>query len=141
MRPGGGGSCFATIQEASDIANPGDRVNISRGTYFENVTVDVEGLTLRGAGDSSTIIDADNPNSGTGIFIDAANVKVERLSVHNGQSDGIYFIAMELLSGETLKDLIKREKAVSAGRVGPHVGTCRGDVRRLRLGRDHRDPR
>lgn len=89
VRPGGGGSCFASIQAAIDIANPGDRINISRGVYVENIEVDVEGLTLRGAGKNSTVIDAEAIPNKEGVRITADNVKVERLAVRNGDNNGI----------------------------------------------------
>lgn len=88
VRADGGGSCFATIQAAVDAADDGDRINISKGTYFENVVVDKE-LTLRGNSATSTIIDADEPNSGDGILVTADNVTIEKLAVYNGKNDGI----------------------------------------------------
>lgn len=89
VRPGGGGNCFATIQAAIDVANPGDRVTISRGIYVENLEIDVEGLMLRGSGRTNTIIDAEADDSLPGIFITAADVKIEKLMVRNGNNNGI----------------------------------------------------
>lgn len=88
VRADGGGSCFSSIQAAVDFANEGDRINIARGTYFENVIVDKE-LTLRGGSATNTIIDADAPNTGTGIEVTADNVTIEKLAVYNGKGDGI----------------------------------------------------
>jgi pectin methylesterase-like acyl-CoA thioesterase len=38
---------YATIQKAIDAASKGDKVQVSRGTYYENVTLK-EGVTLEG---------------------------------------------------------------------------------------------
>lgn len=44
--PAGG---FGTIQEAVDIARPGDTIFVQPGTYDENVTVDTDYITIIGA--------------------------------------------------------------------------------------------
>src|SRR5690606_17828119 len=45
---GNGG--YATIQAAIDAAGEGDTIVIAAGTYDENITIDVAGLTLVGLG-------------------------------------------------------------------------------------------
>lgn len=40
-----------SIQDAVDMAHPGDTVRLAPGDYFQNVTIQTNGLTLTGAGD------------------------------------------------------------------------------------------
>lgn len=90
VNPDGDDGCFASIQAAVDAATPGDTIEIEEGTYFENVIVDVVGLTLIGAeDDDDVIIDADDPNTGDGINIQANDVTIENLIFHNGDNNGI----------------------------------------------------
>lgn len=58
-----GDSCTAhhpcgSIQQAVDLASPGDRIIIGAGLFFENITIPAgkDGLTLRGAGREETVI-------------------------------------------------------------------------------------
>jgi hypothetical protein len=48
---------YSTIQSAVDAANPGDRIQVRRGTYVEQVSIDKD-LEIVGAGAGSTIIRA-----------------------------------------------------------------------------------
>ena len=53
----GSGITDETIQNAIDLANVGDTVNIEAGTFNEAVFITTAGLQLVGAGSGSTIID------------------------------------------------------------------------------------
>ncbi len=117
-------SCFATIQEAVDAADPGDRIKVaphpdSRG-YRENVVVDEDGLEIVGVGNAKagvaketcpkTIVDgcesAAHPTTcsviaqGDPIFrITAADVTLSALTIRHGYQavrlDGVQGASVE----------------------------------------------
>src|SRR5438876_9437992 len=99
-----------SIQSAIDKADKGDTVKLAPGTYTENVQIKTEGLTLKGAGSHSTVIQPPaTPNQvdpiceGTGICAsDAADqnaspsledVTVKDLKVTGFGFSGIFFFA------------------------------------------------
>src|SRR4029079_9003588 len=47
----------SAIRNAVASANPGDTLNIHAGTYTERVSVNVQDLTLRSAGDGDVTVD------------------------------------------------------------------------------------
>src|ERR1700726_2862910 len=55
----------ATMQHAVDIALPGDTVRVLSGTYHQPVNL-TKPLTLLGSGETSTIIDGSNIDTGAG---------------------------------------------------------------------------
>ncbi len=85
---------FTTIQLAVASASASDVLNISAGTFTENVVVD-KAVTLNGVG-STTII---TPATGTGISVTAAGVTIQNLVVR-GAVTGIS--AVGLLDGLTI---------------------------------------
>jgi len=88
----GAGGCFMTIQGAVDAADPGERINIKSGTYFENVVIPAgkDGVQLVGVGSRKRVIlDPDSPNTGIGILIQASNVVIRNLTIRNGENDAI----------------------------------------------------
>ena len=92
VKPSGAGSCFTTIQEAVDAADPGETVRISPGTYFENVMIPEakDGLQLIGTSRTRVILDPDAPNTGNGITVAAPNVLIKNITIQNGNSDAIH---------------------------------------------------
>ena len=74
-----------------NAARPGDTIAVGAGVYFENVTVPAgkDGLRIVGAGPRAAILDADAPNSGTGLRIESSGVEVARLGIRNGRQSGI----------------------------------------------------
>ncbi len=66
---------YCTIQPAVDGASPNDILEVSNGTYYENVTINKIGLVVRNATGAVPIIDA----SGNGVVVNitADNVSLE----------------------------------------------------------------
>lgn len=81
------------IRQALAIAQPGDVLNIHTGTYEEQVTVDVEGVTLRSAGDGQVTIDGSCTVSTT------LDVRAERVTIRGlrviGAGQGFTPIAID----------------------------------------------
>jgi hypothetical protein len=56
VNPGGTGSCYDSIQKAIDDSSAGDTINVSAGTYVEDITLKA-GVKVIGAGAGSSIIE------------------------------------------------------------------------------------
>ncbi|MCW4034052.1 MAG: right-handed parallel beta-helix repeat-containing protein [Candidatus Bathyarchaeota archaeon] len=79
---------FSTIQEAVDEANPGDTVYVRAGTYYENVLIGKDNLTLTGENKETTIIDG---GGSTVVSVSVSdNVEISRFTIQNGDN-GIQF--------------------------------------------------
>jgi len=77
---------YSTIQAAINAANIGDTINVSAGTYNENVDVN-KSVNLRGAGTDVTVVNASDPSDH--VFEVTANwVNVSRFTVTGGNGVG-----------------------------------------------------
>jgi parallel beta-helix repeat protein len=77
----------STIQEAVNVANPGDTINVCPGTYDETVTID-RSVVLQGADRTNTIIDGYILPEGRfrryyGIVIEANDVTIRGFKIQN----------------------------------------------------------
>jgi len=81
---------YSTIQAAIYAANPGDTIFVYNGTYYENVVVNKNDLTLIGQNRSNTVIDG--KETGSVIIISASNVIIKEFTVRNSAAhqSGIY---------------------------------------------------
>jgi parallel beta-helix repeat protein len=92
VSPGGTKGCFSTIGAAVVEASPGDTIEVSQGTYTEDVVVG-KPLSLIGANQANTIIDATGLSNG--IYVDGldnpglSNVVVTGFTVENANFEGI----------------------------------------------------
>jgi parallel beta-helix repeat protein len=77
------GKTYSTVQGAVDAAS--SWVFVPPGTYNESVTVETEGLTLRGAGYNTHI---DGGTIGTALDIKGSDVNVSNLSVKTNSGGG-----------------------------------------------------
>ena len=92
VNPGGSKGCFATIGAAVAAASPNDTINVSAGTYKEDVVIG-KPLSLIGANQNNTIIDA--AGLANGVYIDGrdnpglSNVVVTGFTAQNANFEGI----------------------------------------------------
>jgi parallel beta-helix repeat protein len=77
----GGGADFTRIQDAVIAASSGDTIYVYSGTYYENVIVNKNNLTLVGENMYSTVIDANW--MGDAVLISANNTRVVGFTIQN----------------------------------------------------------
>jgi len=75
---------YPTIQAAINAASPGDTIQVSAGTYNENVVVN-KAVSLIGGNPSTTIIDA--KGTGTVVSVTTSNVVITNFTIKNSGSD------------------------------------------------------
>lgn len=79
-----------TIQEAVDVAQPGDMVFIEPGVYVESITVRTPSLIIRGADRNTTIVDGEFELS-NGFHVVADAVAIENITARNYEVNGFYW--------------------------------------------------
>jgi hypothetical protein len=100
------GCDYATIQNAVGNASSGDTINVSAGTYDENITINKANLTLKSVdGASTTIIDA-NGRYTTIIYIISNGVIFDGFAIQNASGVNEYGIWMNGVNGSTIKNSI-----------------------------------
>lgn len=98
---------FTRIQEAIDspLVEEGDVIHVYNGTYYENVNVHKNNLTLIGESKHGTIIDGDG--LGDAVIITANNVKVTGFTIrHGGWGQWESGICVESASGNNISQNI-----------------------------------
>lgn len=76
-----------TIQNGINAVVSGGRVNIAAGSYTQATTLTVgKSITLAGAGEGSTVIDARTINSGYGMSVTADNVTLRDFTFYGPQT-------------------------------------------------------
>ena len=89
---------YPTIQKAVDASKPGDLILVSPGVYKEadadgkpvGVTVETEGITIRGLDRNEVIIDG-GFEAENGIKVFSNNVAVENLTIRDNTGNGLFF--------------------------------------------------
>ncbi len=89
------GTTYATIQAAVDAAVDGDRIEITAGTYQEQLTIDGKNITLSGAGPGETVI----------LSPDLANLTVNLVDDARGQPNQCAVIAVKNDAQVTIEGL------------------------------------
>ncbi len=80
------------LQEALILAQPGDEVVLKAGRYAltDGLSLDVDGVTLRGAGTDDTVLDfTAQQGAGEGLLVTSDNVTLRDFAMENPKGDGI----------------------------------------------------
>jgi parallel beta-helix repeat protein len=82
----------AALQEALILAQPGDVIELGAGRFVltDGLSLDVDGVTLRGAGMDQTVLDfTTQQGAGEGLLVTSDNVTLRDFAVENPKGDGI----------------------------------------------------
>lgn len=93
-------------QEALLDAKPGDTVRFAAGTFAftTGLSLDVDGVTVEGAGPGRTILDfAGQEGAGEGLLITSNRVLVRRLTIRDTRGDGIKSKGSDRISFQDLE--------------------------------------
>lgn len=80
------------LQEALILAEPGDEIVLEAGRFAltDGLSLDVDGVTLRGAGMNESVLDFTNQaGAGEGLLVTSDNVTLRDFAVENAKGDGI----------------------------------------------------
>ncbi|MFL0357170.1 parallel beta-helix domain-containing protein [Erythrobacter sp. GH1-10] len=80
------------LQEALILAEPGDEIVLEAGRYelTDGLSLDVDGVTLRGASADDTVLDFTNQQgAGEGLLVTSDNVTLRDFRMENPKGDGI----------------------------------------------------
>jgi hypothetical protein len=96
-----GSSPFKTIQAAVNEVNSGAVISVEAGTYDEQVSIDTRDITLFGAGQGETVIDASG-NDGRGIEVNSPGVTLREFTVigPDESSEGSYGVKIQPFSSD-----------------------------------------
>jgi parallel beta-helix repeat protein len=87
-----GADAATRLQEAMILAQPGDEIVLAAGRYAlaDGLSLDADGVTLRGAGPAQTILDfTGQQGSGEGLLVTSDNVTLRDFAIENPKGDGI----------------------------------------------------
>jgi parallel beta-helix repeat protein len=80
------------LQEALILAAPGDEIVLEAGRFVltDGLSLDVDGVTLRGAGSALSVLDfTTQAGAGEGLLVTSDNVTLRDFAVENPKGDGI----------------------------------------------------
>jgi parallel beta-helix repeat protein len=86
------GDFGATLQAALIAAKPGETIVMPEGTFslVDPISLDVDGVTLRGAGQSATVLDfSQQAGAGEGLLVTSDDVTLMDFAVRDTKGDGI----------------------------------------------------
>ncbi|MFN3863269.1 MAG: parallel beta-helix domain-containing protein [Erythrobacter sp.] len=87
-----GEGAAARLQEALILAQPGDVIELGEGRFVltDGLSLDVDGVTLRGAGMDKSVLDfTGQQGAGEGLLVTSDNVTLRDFAVENPKGDGI----------------------------------------------------
>jgi len=112
---------YPSIQQAVDVARPGDLVLIDKGVYNESVTVKTNNIVIRGVDRNEVILDGEYRLT-DGVRVAGANgVAVENMTARNYLVNGFYWIGSRGYRGSYLT-------AVRNGYYGIYAFDSRGGL-------------
>jgi len=149
VEPGEGAQ--ARLLEALILAAPGDVIELGEGrfTLTDGLSLDVDGVTLRGAGMDKSILDfTGQQGAGEGLLVTSDNVTLQGFAVENPKGDGIKSKGADNIIYDSLRVewtggpkstngaygiypveskgvLVQRSKVVGASDAGIYVGQSR----------------
>lgn len=99
---------FETIQPAIDAAIAGDVIEVAAGDYPEDITINVAGLTLNGAGRDLTKIIGQGTGETEAVRIQADNVTVDGFEIQGNKkpvripipTTGVSFVNNRIVTGD-----------------------------------------
>ena len=94
------------LQEALILAEEGDIVLLAEGRYplVDGLSLDVDGVTIRGAGMDATILDFSNQQgAGEGLLVTSDKVVLEDFAVENSKGDGIKTKGSDIITFRRLR--------------------------------------
>jgi parallel beta-helix repeat protein len=113
-----------SIQSAVDRAMAGDVVQVEPGTYHEQITVDLDNITLRGTasgpGSMRPVLDGERKLSDA-VIATGNNFHIEGLEIRHYSGNGI---AVQNAHGVVFRDLIVDD----TGRYGVYPVSCTGVI-------------
>lgn len=80
------------LQEALILAEPGDTIMLQAGRYdlTDGLSLDVDGVTVRGAGMEQTVLDfTGQAGAGEGLLVTSDDVTLRNFAMENPKGDGI----------------------------------------------------
>ena len=83
---------YEEIQEAFILAEPGDVIRLTSGTYHlqDSLSLDVEGVQVEGEGMDQTVLNFSDQQSGAqGLSVTSNNVTLQDFSIQNAKGDAI----------------------------------------------------
>lgn len=90
VEPGEGAA--TKLQEVLILAAPGDTIELGAGrfTLTDGLSLDVDGVTVRGAGMDATVLDfTTQAGAGEGLLVTSDNVTLRDFALENPKGDGI----------------------------------------------------
>ena len=104
VEPGAGAQ--ARLQEALILAAPGDVIELGEGRFAltDGLSLDVDGVTLRGAGMDKSILDfTGQQGAGEGLLVTSDNVTLRDFAVENPKGDGIKSKGADMIIYDSLR--------------------------------------
>lgn len=141
----------AALQEALILAAPGDVIELGAGRFVltDGLSLDVDGVTVRGQGMDRTILDfTGQQGAGEGLLVTSDNVTLQGFAIENAKGDGIKSKGADMIVYDALRVewtggpkatngaygiypvestgvLVQRSKVVGASDAGIYVGQSR----------------